>query len=290
MLVATWVNSSVWKWTFTKALVWAFYSSSRSWKCSPKSCVQDVPGRVCMQMTWSSSLKHWRNYNRSWSSDPHGRKTTSGQHGKNQGPDIWTGARCISEAWQKPLWCASQRRLHKFHFMWWLLSLDPQENCIPGHLKSDASFSCKRCSGQDRAIDGRLMREVTSGREELEVVPSVCFLGDTGIGCELLNSMSSCLSSTPDHFPSPPEEEFTIRVSGVPWSIQTRPGSQPYPTCNTCNVTTVLWFTGCAASPPRTKLARKISWRGCSLMICKGTLHPSTQMARQCRMGRWMVE
>ena len=59
---------------------------------------------------------------------------------------------------------------------------------IPGRLKSDASFRCKRCTGQTRPIDGKLVTEVTIGREMLEVVPSFCYLGDylsSVGGCEL---------------------------------------------------------------------------------------------------------
>ena len=58
----------------------------------------------------------------------------------------------------------------------------------PGPLKSDASLRCKRCTGQAKPLDGRLMAEVTVGREKLEVVPSFCYLGDflsSGGGCEL---------------------------------------------------------------------------------------------------------
>ena len=62
------VKSSVWKRTFSEALVWAPYWSWRFWKPSPKSFVQDVPGKTCMGMTWWSSLTRWSNYNRSWSS------------------------------------------------------------------------------------------------------------------------------------------------------------------------------------------------------------------------------
>ena len=58
-----------------------------------------------------------------------------------------------------------------------------------------------------------------------------------------------------------------IHVSGVPCSMQVKPGPQPYPTCIACNIMTELWFAGCAESPPRTKSAHRISWRGCSLMI-----------------------
>ena len=66
VLVATWVKSSAWQWALTKALAWAPYCSSQFWKPSPRSFEQDVPGKTCMQMTWSSSLNRWRNYN--WSS------------------------------------------------------------------------------------------------------------------------------------------------------------------------------------------------------------------------------
>ena len=66
VLVATWMKGSVWKCAFTKALAWAPYCSSWFWKPSPKSFVQDVPGKTCMQMTWSSWLYHWRNCDRSW--------------------------------------------------------------------------------------------------------------------------------------------------------------------------------------------------------------------------------
>ena len=117
--------------------------------------------------------------------------------------------------------------------------------------KTDASFRCKRCTGQARPIDVRLMTEATVGRYKLEVVPSFCYLGDClSSGA---NSMSSCPSSSPAHFPSPPEEEFTIHVSGVPCSMQAKPGPQPHPICIACNAMTELWFTGCAVSPPRTK-------------------------------------
>ena len=59
------------------------------------SNVQGVPGKTCMQMTWSSSLNRWRNYNRSWSSG-------------------------------RPLW--KERDIGStFHFLWLLFQLDPQE-------------------------------------------------------------------------------------------------------------------------------------------------------------------
>ena len=66
-------------------------------------------------------------------------------------------------------------------------------------------------TGQARPIDGILMTEVTVGREKLEVSHGA-------------NSTSARPSSLPVHSPSPPEEEFTIRVSGMPGSMQGKPG------------------------------------------------------------------
>ena len=77
--VAIWVKTSMWKWEFTKVPAWALYCSSRFWKPFPKSFVQDVPGKACMQMTWSASLNRWRNCLRSWSSGSLAWK--EGQHG-----------------------------------------------------------------------------------------------------------------------------------------------------------------------------------------------------------------
>ena len=159
---------------------------------------------------------------------------------------------------------------------------------MSGPLKLHVSFRCKRCTEQDRPIDGKLMTEVTMGREKLKVVPSFCYLGDClslGGGCELatitkchvawgkFNKLLPVLTSR--SFLSSPEEEFTIPVPGVPCSIQAKPGPQPYPTCIACNAMTKLWFAGCAVSPPRTKSARWISWRGCSFMIWQKYSVPS---------------
>ena len=54
MLVAIWVKGSVLK------CLWF-------WKPSPKSFVQDLPEKTCVQMTCLSSLNRWRNFRRSWS-------------------------------------------------------------------------------------------------------------------------------------------------------------------------------------------------------------------------------
>ena len=144
VLLATWMKSSVWK------CAWAPYCSSWFWKPSPRSFAQAVPGKTCMQQTWSSSLKsldelqqklipgkpacNERDFGstrakpRSWYL---GRGLmcfgSSGQHGQNQGPDIWAGAWCASGVWQRPPWRMSQRRRYKFHLLYWLFQLDLQE-------------------------------------------------------------------------------------------------------------------------------------------------------------------
>ena len=127
-VVCNLVKSSVWKWAFTKALAWTPYYSSQFQKPFPKSFVQDVPGKTCI--IWPGH-HHWIAGGIIIEADPlegqHGRKGTSGQHGQNQGPDIWTGSWCASEVWQRPLWHVSQWRWHKSRFLCWLFQLDPQE-------------------------------------------------------------------------------------------------------------------------------------------------------------------
>ena len=100
------------------------------------------------------------------------------------------------------------------------------------------------------------------------------------------SSMSSCLSSPPAHFPSPPEEELTIHVSGAPCSMQAKSGPQPYLTCITCNAMTELWFAGwdvrCHHQGPRQhagSLEEDAAWWSGNC-----TRHPLTQMAWPCRM------
>ena len=161
----------------------------------------------------------------------------------------------------------SQGQQQNFHFLWCLSLLDPQEmQWYPWPSETDASFRCKQCTGQARPIDVRQMTEVTVGSEKLLVVTSFCYLGD----ClsSVANSTSSCPSSPPAHFPSPPEEEFTIHMSGVPCSMQAKPGPQTHPICITCNAMTKPWFT------PDVQ---------CHHQGPKVTLHLQTQMAWPCR-------
>ena len=59
---------------------------------------------------------------------------------------------------------------------------------IKGRMLRESEFTCARCLGTKRAIDGRHSLEVEVGNEKLEVVPEFCYLGDmlsAGGGCEL---------------------------------------------------------------------------------------------------------
>ena len=147
-------------------------------------------------MTWSSSPNRWKNYNRSWSSArPTWKEGTSGQHGQNQGPEIWAGAWCTSEVWQRPLYHVSQGRRHKLHFLWWLFRLGPQEmQPLSLALWSLIPAPGIQCTRQARPEDDRPMTEVTEGRAKLEVVPSSCYLGDclSSGGCCELDSITRC--------------------------------------------------------------------------------------------------
>ena len=59
---------------------------------------------------------------------------------------------------------------------------------IQGRLLCESEFTCARCLGTARAIDGRQSLEVEVGNEKLEVVPEFCYLGDilsAGGSCKL---------------------------------------------------------------------------------------------------------
>ena len=65
---------------------------------------------------------------------------------------------------------------------------------IKGRLLPENEFTCARCLGTARAVDGRQSLEVEVGSENLEVVPEFCYLGDmlyAGGGCEL-TAITSC--------------------------------------------------------------------------------------------------
>ena len=100
------------------------------------------------------------------------------------------------------------------------------------------------------------------------LLPRECL--SSGGDCELANITRCCvawgkfelLSSHPAHFPSPPEEGFTIRLSAEPYSMQAKLGPQAYLICIACNAMTELWFA--VVSPP-SQLARSLGedtiWR-----------------------------
>ena len=241
VLVATWVKSSAWKWASP-------YCSARFWKRSPKSFVQDVPGKTCMP-----GHHHWITGGTAREADPledqHG--SSVGNSHRSAGPRpttleedrelfvdfplilcLWfeiQGMRTYNifdlvstTAWKEKDFWSTWAKLRSWCLGWGSKSgKDPCGMClkgvgtnsifcggcsswihkkcsgIPGRLKSDASFMCKRCTGQARPIDGRLMTEVTVGREKLEVVPSFCYLGDwlfSGGSCELATIIRYCVA------------------------------------------------------------------------------------------------
>ena len=141
------------------------------------------------------------------------------------------------------------------------------------------------------------------GREKLEVVTSFWYLVDclfsgggyefaTIIRCHIVCGKFSELLPvlTSRQFPSLRDVEFTIRVSGVPCSMQAKPGFHPYLICIVCNAIIELGFVGCKVSPPRTKSARRISWRGRSLTTWQRYSALATQMAQPCSSWRWLAE
>ena len=124
---------------------------------------------------------------------------------------------------------------------------------IPGCLKPDANWRCERCTGQARPINGRLstltrcrvgQNQWVAVRSHLPLVP-ITSRGRVN---------TSCVKSAMLH-PS------------KTWA--------PYPTCIAFNVTTELWFVGCAVSWPRTKSARMTFWRGCRFTIWQRYSAPS---------------
>ena len=152
---------------------------------------------------------------------------------------------------------------------------------IPRRLKSDASVICKWCTGQARPIYSRLMAEVTVGREKLEVAPSFYYIGNylsAGGGCELA-TITWCLfawGNFSELLHVLTSRSFPITCSGIVynWCVRSTTfhakGTRDLTLSDliTWNVMIQLWFTRCMGSPPRTKSARRISWRGCSLTIC----------------------
>ena len=57
-------------------------------------------------------------------------------------------------------------------------------------LKKDPEYTCTRCQGTARPLDGRQQKEVKVGPDKLEVVASFCYLGD------MLSAAGGCEHST----------------------------------------------------------------------------------------------
>ena len=103
---------------------------------------------------------------------------------------------------------------------------------ISGSLKPDRSFGCKWCTGRDRPVDGRPIVDVTVVREKVEVMQFFCYIGSVypqvvvedslpsqdGVS-HRANSMSSCPSSPPARYPSPPEEEIAMCNAPCEWNL-----------------------------------------------------------------------
>ena len=114
-----------------------------------------------------------------------------GQHGQNQGFDIWAGTQYASEVQQIPLFRVSQTQgcRHKLHF-WGSCCRWVQKSCngISVILKPDPNFRCERCSGVTRLVDGSETVQVTWQKSQWERRSSRCYSRDnlsSGGGCEL---------------------------------------------------------------------------------------------------------
>ena len=168
---------------------------------------------------------------------------------------------------------------------------------IPGHLKSDTSFRCKRCIVQARPIDGRLMTVVTVCREKLEGCHLPFTLGTAYPQVAIVNlllsqaavshgakSISSCPSSLPAHFPSPSEEVFNscvrstmlhVSETWAPTLSDLHLLQHSDPSYDSLDVQ--------SHQQESSHLAGSL-WEDAAWQSGKGTPHPPTQMARPYRM------
>ena len=67
---------------------------------------------------------------------------------------------------------------------------------LVARLTAMPEYTCPRCRGEARPIDGRPATHVTVNGEQLDVDPSFCYLGDTlcaGGGCELAITTRCCV-------------------------------------------------------------------------------------------------
>ena len=134
-------------------------------------------------MTWSSSLNRWMNCTRS----------------RSYGSVAWKDMDFRLTQWKPRSWYLGKYPYvgcrHKLHILWGC-SIWANKRCsdISGTLKPDNASRCKQCTGLTRQVNGWPMAEVTVWRNESEVVPSFCYLGDclsSGAGYEL-DSITRC--------------------------------------------------------------------------------------------------
>ena len=237
-----------------------------------------------MQITWSSSLNHWRNYKRRWSS---GRLTWKERDfgstwAKPRSWFLGQDSRCFGNPAKTPVVCVSKTSAQApfsvfFFFFFFFFSVGcTRDTVVSLALWSRIPALCVN-GVQDRT--DQMMGDQWQG-EELEVVLSFCYQGGSlysGGGCEL-TSITRCRVKwgkfneflsifTPRSYIITSTWRVYICASEAPCSTQAKPGPQPCVICIACNAITELWSARCVAPPSRTKSARKIPWTGCSLMM-----------------------
>ena len=152
-------------------LVRLIHSMYEFWKPSPKGVVQDVPGKTCMQMSWSSSLNRLLEEMQDklilWKTSMEA-KGLRFNMGKTKvlisGPPLDVLQKsgkdhcgvCLKGVGKTPLSVV-------------VVPVGSTRNAVVSLAwLSEAwntSFRCEQCTGQARPIDGRLMTQVTVGRE-----------------------------------------------------------------------------------------------------------------------------
>ena len=123
------------------------------------------------------------------------------------------------------------------------------------------------------------MTEVTVGMEKISMVSSFFCLGDclsSGNGWELapitrcrfawgkFNELLPVLTAALSHRPQRKNFQFMRQECHAP--CKRNLGPNIHQTCLAWNTMTKQGPAGCAVSSPRSKSARKISWRWCSLV------------------------
>ena len=200
-----------------------------------------------------------------------------------------------SQAWKpSPRCCVSQGHWHKLHFLWWIFSwVHKKCSGIPGSGVNGVLDKLNQLMSdqwQKSQWVGRSLRwchpSVTSGT----AYPKVVVVNSLPLQDAVLhgaNRMSSCPSSPPAHFPSPPDEGITIHASGAPGPCNRKLGPTLFDFhCLQCNDWGMIcWVysvtTKDQVSSPRSP-GEDAAWSG------KNT--PPTQMSRLCQTKWWLAE